>query len=61
MKTFKEFMDNAYVAYSRSLEESKKSRKKKLEKRMSDAYQKTARLKKLRKLEDDPDHWRGLS
>lgn len=62
MKRFKDFMEDADIATSKLLLEQKKRKKKSdVEKRMSDAYQKKARLKKIRKLAAIDSHWRGLS
>ena len=62
LKSFSEFrfqqeesLDNLKLA------EQKKKRKEELEKRMSDAYQKRQRQKKIKKLADIDSHWKGLS
>jgi hypothetical protein len=43
------------------LSEQKRKKKKELEKRMSDAYQKRQRQKKIKKLADIDSHWKGLN
>tara|TARA_R100000030_G_scaffold7021_1_gene4837 strand:- start:261 stop:461 length:201 start_codon:yes stop_codon:yes gene_type:complete len=62
LKSFSEFrfqqeesLDNLKLA------EQKKKRKEELEKRMSDAYQKRQRQKKIKKLADIDSHWKGLN
>ena len=62
LKSFSEFrfqqeesLDNLRLA------EQKKKRKEELEKRMSDAYQKRQRQKKIKKLADIDSHWKGLN
>ena len=62
LKSFSEFrfqqeqsLDNLKLA------EQKKKRKEELEKRMSDAYQKRQRQKKIKKLADIDTHWKGLN
>ena len=50
-----ESLDNLKLA------EQKKKRKEELEKRMSDAYQKRQRQKKIKKLADIDSHWKGLN
>ena len=62
MKRFQEFMEDAEIATNKLLLEQKKRRKKSdVEKRMSDAYQKKVRQKKIRKLAAMDSHWKGLS
>ena len=62
MKRFQDFMEDADVATSKLLLEQKnRKRKSDVEKRMSDAYQKKVRQKKIRKLAAIDSHWRGLS
>ena len=39
----------------------KKSQGSAVIKRMVDSYRKRKRMKKLQKLADDPQHWKGLS
>ena len=55
-------MEDADIATSKLLLQQKKRKKKSdVEKRMSDAYQKKARQKKIRKLAAIDSHWKGLS
>ena len=62
MKRFQEFMEDADIATSKLLLEQKKRKKKSdVEKRMSDAYQKKVRRKKILSLTARDDLWRGLS
>lgn len=62
MKRFQEFMEDADIATSKLLlEQKKRKRKSDVERRMSDAYQKKVRQKKIRKLAAMDSHWRGLS
>ena len=62
MKRFKDFMEDADISISKLLLEQKKRKKKSdVEKRMSDAYQKKVRQKKIRKLAAMDSHWKGLS
>ena len=55
-------MEDADIATSKLLLQQKKRKKKSdVEKRMSDAYQKNVRQKKIRKLATMDSYWRGLS
>ena len=61
-KTFEEFMhDKELAEYSIWMSEEKRKKKSDLEKRMSDAYQKRQRQKKISKLQNSQSHWVGLS
>jgi len=61
-KTFQEFMyDKELAEYSIWMSEEKRKKKADLEKRMSDAYQKRQRQKKISKLQNSQSHWVGLS
>lgn len=50
-----------WSSYNLKLEEEKKRKKEELERRMSDAYQKKQRQKKISKLQASDSHWKNLS
>ena len=61
MKTFYQFLTDAeWGSQNVWLSEQKRKKKKELEKRMSDAYQKRQRQIKIQKLVDMESHWTGL-
>lgn len=62
MKTFKHFIYDTQISqYNIMLDEQKRNKKKDIKRRMSDAFDKKEREKKVQKLLDNPDHWRRLS
>ena len=63
MKTFSQFWDQAEDSFYKvwlSEEQSKKKRRD-LKVRMSQAYKRNKRQKKIEKLLGSEDHWKGLS
>ena len=63
MKTFSQFWDQAEDSFFKvwlSEEQSKKKRRD-LKTRMSQAYKRNKRQKKIEKLLGSEDHWKGLS
>jgi hypothetical protein len=62
LKSFSEFRFQQEQSLDNlKLSEQKRKKKKELEKRMSDAYQKRQRQKKIKKLADIDSHWKGLN
>ena len=62
MKSFKQFRNDASLStYRLSLTEDKKKKKSDLKIRMSNAYKKNKRQKKIDKLMRLSSHWRNLS
>ena len=63
MKTFSQFLDQAEQSFYKVWlsEEQTKKKKKDLKLRMSQAYKRNQRQKKIEKLLGSEDHWRGLS
>ena len=57
---YEEEARSEWSTYLQKLEEEKKREKKELQQRMSDAYQKRQRQKKISKLQRSQSHWRGL-
>lgn len=58
---YEEEARSEWSTYLQKLEEEKKREKKELQQRMSDAYQKRQRQKKISKLQNSQSHWTGLS
>lgn len=63
MKTFSQFLDQAEQSFYKVWlsEEQTKKKKKDLKLRMSQAYKRNKRQKKIEKLLGSEDHWRCLS
>ena len=63
MKTFSQFLDQAEQSFYKVWlsEEQTKKKKKDLKLRMSQAYKRNKRQKKIEKLLGSEDHWRNLS
>ena len=57
---YEEESRSEWSAYLQQLEEEKKREKRELQQRMSDAYQKRQRQKKISKLQASDSHWSGL-
>ena len=57
---YEEEARSEWSTYLQKLEEEKKREKKELQQRMSDAYQKRQRERKISKLRASDSHWGGL-
>ena len=57
---YEEEARSEWSTYLQQLEEEKKREKKELQQRMSDAYQKRQRERKISKLRASDSHWSGL-